>query len=112
MRAVEVHTPQFCIAQLDFAQWDLDRARSAPGAALRTKDVVLNLQPPPGDSVGMAVYQGLLYLYRLPGAAGPTAGDQDRCMALTGEALSLLPHGATVPLAYGEGAAARFLGQG
>jgi hypothetical protein len=111
MRVVEVQTPQFCIAQLDFAQWDIDRASSA-SAVLRTRDIVLNLQPPPGDSVGMAVYQGLLYIYRLPNAVGPTAGDQDRCIALTGESLCLLPQGYTEPLSYGEGAAARFLGLG
>ncbi|MFB9990535.1 hypothetical protein ACFFLM_00850 [Deinococcus oregonensis] len=64
--------------------------------------------------MGMAVYQGLLYIYRVPGAEGPTAGDQDRCMALTGEALRVLPQGFsyTEPLSYGQGAAARFLGQG
>lgn len=106
MRAVEVHTPQFRIAQLDFAQWDLDRARSAKGAVLQTKNVVLNLTPPPGDSVGMAVYQGLLYLYRVPGLAGPTAGDQDRCLALTGQPLPLLPYGPPAPSRREEDSAA------
>jgi hypothetical protein len=48
-------------------------------------DKILDLTPPKESHLGMAVYQSTFYFYILPTAQGPTASDEDRWIALTGD---------------------------